>query len=687
MPFSFLVPAFLAAMAALAIPIVMHLRQRDKQRPLRFPSLMFLRRIAIETSHRRRVTDWPLLLLRALAVVLAVLAFARPVIQKRGSAVASAGNRVVVLALDRSMSMSHAEVWPAAMDSARAVIRDLSAGDRVAVIAFDDDAVVMQPLTADHATALAALGTIEVGSRGTRFAAALRAARQQLAAANLHSAEVVVVSDLQRSGTGGLSDLALPPGIAVRGIVVAPTSLANSAISGMTVERLGGGAAGRIAVTAEVTSRALPEMRRATASLMVNNRPAGSRQVELPANGVRSVAFDPVALPPGEARVTVSLDPDLLVADDHFNAVVPAEATQKILVVAPADLSAASTLFAERALEIGTDPSFRLERRNAAALDAKTLASAALVLFLDAAPPTSDAFTAWIRSGHGAIVVAGPRMAASRTVMPLLPATMAGEVDRLADRGGTLGDIAMEHPIFTPFRGGGSGVLLGARFIRYARMTADTGSEVLARFDDGAPALIERRLDAGRILLSAIPLDTRGGDFPLQPAYLPFIRRLALHTAGYEPQPLWRTTGEGWRPALSVSELVIATPDGALVRPDTNGVRGAISLDAGGFYQAYQARAAGEPVASVAANPPPRESDLTASPASELLLGVREDASELTATELLPLAEVEQRQRLWRFLLLIVLVALVAESWLGSQGWRGRASATRSELSSTGMAT
>jgi hypothetical protein len=673
MPLGFLVPAFLAGLAALAIPLLLHLRQRDRSQPFRFPSLMFLRRIPIETAHRRRVTDLPLLLLRALAVLLAVLAFARPVVQRVGAAIAPAGERVVIVALDRSMSMGHSAVWPAAMDSARAVIAGLAAGDRIGVIAFDDDAVIMQPITTDHAAALAALGTIRPGARGTRFAAALRAARQQLQAGNLATAEVVVVSDLQRSGIGGIADLALPRGITVRGVSVAAASSANRAVSGIAVARLGGGAAGRIAVTAELRGRALGSAQSARATLMVNNREAGSREVEVPADGMVSAAFDPVALPPGEARVTVTLTPDALAADDRFRAVVPAEASQLVLLVSPGDMSGETTLFLERALAIGTDPAFRVERRSAASLDAASLARAAVVLLIDVAPPATPVFRTWIESGHGAVVVAGPRLGASRVGVSAMPARGDGEVDRLADRGGTLGDVSLEHPVFVPFRAGGSAALSSARFIRYARLVADSGAQVLARFDDGLPALVEGRIGTGRLLVSAIPLDARGGDFPLQPAYLPFVRRLALHAAGYQPQPLWRTAGEGWRPAAAVRDLVIATPSEVLVRPDSGGTQGAATLDELGFYQAYQERAVGEPVSVVAVNPPTRESDLTPSPASELLVGIAPELTAAPATEILPADEAEQRQRLWRILLLLVLAVLVGESVLGSSGWRGRA--------------
>ena len=41
-PFAFLVPAFLAGLAAIAIPVLVHLRHRERKEPVRFPSLMFL---------------------------------------------------------------------------------------------------------------------------------------------------------------------------------------------------------------------------------------------------------------------------------------------------------------------------------------------------------------------------------------------------------------------------------------------------------------------------------------------------------------------------------------------------------------------------------------------------------------------------------------------------------------------
>src|SRR3954463_6667346 len=123
---NFLFPAFLVGLAALAVPVVLHLRHREKDKPQIFPSLMFLEQLPIRTAQRRRITDWPLLLLRALAITLLVLAFARPLWSRPRVVAALAGERTVIVLLDRSMSMGHRGVWPAAVDSARRVISALA---------------------------------------------------------------------------------------------------------------------------------------------------------------------------------------------------------------------------------------------------------------------------------------------------------------------------------------------------------------------------------------------------------------------------------------------------------------------------------------------------------------------------------------------------------------------------------
>jgi hypothetical protein len=675
MGLGFLVPAFLAGLAALLVPLLIHLRQREWERPRRFPSLMFLRRIPIRTARRRRITDWLLLLLRAGVFALLVAAFARPFFRRTTSVATAAPARAVALLLDRSLSMGHRDVWPAALDSARRIIAALRPEDRAGLIFFDEESEVAQPLTTDRAAVLAAIAAAKPSARGTRYAAALRAARQLLSTAQGAPGQILIITDLQRSGLSGLAGLELPADAEVRAVLVQPPSRANTALVGADVQRVPSGARSQLLVAARLMSRELGGPRRARLSLTLNGRAAGSREVTLPADGVVTAAFDPVPLAAGRARAELALAPDALSADDDFRFVVPAEQALRVLLVAPPGARADETLFLERALSIGREPKLALERRSS--LDPRTLRGAAVVLLLDTPVPTGAvgaALDQWVREGGGLLVAAGQRLAARSAGGALLPGLLKGSIERLSDHGGAFGEVSLDHPIFAPFREGGGAALGAARFLRYPRVEPVAGAEVLARFDDGAAALVEQAQGAGRTLLLAVPLDGLTGDFPLQPAYLPFLRRLAVYAAGHQAAPLWRTTGETGIVPSGLRDPVIATPGGELLRPASDSGPCTMVLTEAGFYQMYGGRAAGEPVEIVAANPPAGESDLTPADPRELLLGVRRSDS-ASASALAPPAPAERegRQRVWRILLVLAAVLLVAETIVANRGWRGTA--------------
>lgn len=668
MGLAFLVPLFLAGIAAVAVPVFLHLRHRESQQPVRFPSLMFLERLPFRTTRRQRISDWPLLLLRAGAVALLAAAFARPFLGDAATVATGDRSRAVVLLLDRSLSMSHRDVWPRALDSARGIVAQLATGDRVAVVVFDDEAAVLQPLTEDRIAALAAIANTRPTSRGTRFAAALRTARQVLVGAPEATGEIVVVTDLQRTGVAGLAGLELPADLTVRAVAVGTERRANTAISGVEVQRRAAGARSTLAVQARVVTRELTASRRARVTLLLNGRAAGERDVTLPASGAIAVAFDPVTPPAGRLRGTVIIENDALAGDDTLHFTAPADDDLRVLLWTPPDARADETLFLQRALAVGRNPVLRLNR--VATLGAAALARGRVAIAWDAVPPDAPWLGQWVREGGGLIVVAGRRIAGRGDAGALMPAATRGFADRLVDRGGFLANVELDHPLFNPFREAPA-ALGAARFLRYPRLEPRTGGEVLARFDDGLPAVVERREGLGRVILVAAPLDAQAGDFPLQPAYLPFVRRLVLYGAGHEASPLWQATGDYWLLPRRAQDPVVAAPDGAILRPGADSGRVAVALSAAGFYALYVGRVGGDPVDVVAANPPPGESDLTPVDPRELLLGVRQsDSTAAPAAGPRTAAAAERAQGLWRLLLGVVAVVLLLETFVANRGWR-----------------
>jgi hypothetical protein len=74
-----LLPAALAALAALLLPLLIHLARRSEQRPTDFAALRWLRQKP-KPRHRIRFDEWPLLILRLLLLALLAVWLARPVL-------------------------------------------------------------------------------------------------------------------------------------------------------------------------------------------------------------------------------------------------------------------------------------------------------------------------------------------------------------------------------------------------------------------------------------------------------------------------------------------------------------------------------------------------------------------------------------------------------------------------------
>lgn len=696
----FLLPAFLAAMAALAVPIVLHLRHRDKDRPQKFPSLMFLEQLPIRTAQRRRVTDLPLLLLRALALALIVLAFARPVFTKKEELSKTKRARAVVVLLDRSMSMGYKDVWKTAVDSAKTVINGIGTGDRVSVVLFDEEAEIVQALTNDKAAALATLANAKPGSRGTHFAAALRAAREALVAAPEASDEVVVITDLQRGGVAGLAGLELPKALTVRTIGVGAKERGNSAVANVEIRRIVEPTRTMLGVQARVSARELTAERKAKVTLTLNGRASGTREVTIPVSGDVPVSFEPVLLPAGRVSGAVTIDNDALTFDDTLHFALAGDDGVKLLMVVPGDALRDETLFFERALAVGQSPAISIEQVRGDQLEGPKLQNAALVVLWDSPTPTGRAGVAladWVKRGGGMAVVAGRRLAArgnagtasalktgDSTSVPaatgLVPARFVGSSDRLTDRGGTLGDVRLDHPLFSPFRDAAA-ALSAVRFLRYPRMEATAGAEVIARFDDGQPAVIDRREGTGKVVVVGMPLDAQSGDFPLQPAYLPMLKRLVLYTSGRDAPRLWRTTGQSWLLPASLKEPAVTIPDGSIVRPPRDTVGSTVALNAAGVYAVYDGKVQGEPIDRLAVNAPATESDLTPVDPREMLIGVRQTSDTTASASDQPTrTETESRQRFWRLLLIAAALLLFTETVFANRGWRGTATRMKAVL-------
>lgn len=658
---SFLAPLFLAGLAALAVPIILHLVQKEKKDPVTFPSLMFLSKVPYKTTRRRRLRDLLLLALRAAAIVLVVGAFARPFLDRDGAAALDPGAaREVVVLLDRSYSMAYGNRWDRAVNAAGEVVDGLRSGDVASLILYDAAAAAPVRSSADPAEMRAALTAARPGDGATRYAPALKLARTVLETSQKPRREVVIIGDFQRAGWQDEPGLRLPPGTEVSAVPITDDEVNNAAVAGVQLRREPVGDRERVTINARVVARG--DAGTIPVVLELDGREAQRRDADV-SSGAATVTFAPITAAATPQRVVVRVAGDALANDDAFRFVLsPGQAVRVLVANAPG----ASSLYIERALDVGEAPPFRVETIPSSALTASAIEDRDVIIVNGTAPAASDALRTFLENGGGLVLAAGERSTGDGSIGPI----WGQVVDRGA--GGGIGWLDGAHPVFELFRGPRSGDPASARFFRYRPLQPADGDRVLARFDDGAAALVERRVGEGRVLSWASSLDSYWSDFPLQPVFLPWLHRMVLHAAAWEEQPGWSIVGDvvqgvGSRES-AVEGLIATSPSGRRVEIPSSGL---IQVDEAGFWVVR----VGEEERPVAVNVDLAESELTAlDPATVVAAAEPQSGSAESLAEAQTVApeERERRQSLWWWLLLAAFALFAAETALANRTGRTR---------------
>ena len=672
---NFLAPLFFVALAGLAIPVLLHLTQREKKQIVRFPSLMFVRRIPYQSVRRRKIHNWLLLFIRLTALALIIFAFARPLISSSDSTPPpGAGAREVVVLLDTSYSMGYGDRWERARAAAHQEIARLNASDRGSVVLFSSGAEIALRATPEKDRLSAAVAVAKPGSGATRYAPALKVAGSILAESTLPRREVVLISDFQRGGWRGEEGARLPQGATVTPVPVqGPADRPNVSVTAVSLSRSSFSNQERVTVTAGLVNRSEQPVNGSTATLEVAGLPVATQPVRIEPGGTASVTFDPFTLSSRNQRGTVRIGDDALNADNALNFVISPEEPVRVTVVDRG--SAGAGLYLTRALAVGEAPRFEVLQRQMDALSDDDLRRSAVVLLNDV--PVNQALARrlarYVEQGGGLFVAAGQRASWPQDV-DTLPGPIGAPVDRTRGDAARVGALQFAHPIFEPFRAPRSGDFSATRVYGYRNVVPVESAQVLARFDAGAPAVLERRVGTGRVVLWASTLDRTWNDLPISPVYLPFVHRSVRHLAAYsEPRP-WLNVGQVLDPALvtaargQTAPRIVVTPSGRRLPLEDEGAE-VMELTEQGFYEVRGAD--NQPVTVLAANVDAAEADLTPMDPKEIVAAAVGTATGAEGgggpgVPLTPEAQ-EKNQRLWWYLLVAGILLLGADTLLSNR--------------------
>lgn len=206
---TFVSAAFLLAAAAGAIPVVLHMINRQQAKKLPFSTLRFLRISAEKTRRRKRIHDVLLMLLRMAVLILIAVGLAEPTITTLGSFWGSGASAVAIL-VDNSASMGVVDRgrprFETARRAAREILNELADGDQIALMLTGGPELAEQGrLQRTQDKILQMLDQAEVSYERADLAMKLQEARNLLARTDAQHKQIFVLTDMQQLSWEGLS--------------------------------------------------------------------------------------------------------------------------------------------------------------------------------------------------------------------------------------------------------------------------------------------------------------------------------------------------------------------------------------------------------------------------------------------------------------------------------------------------
>ena len=689
----FLNAAFLIGLVAAAVPVIIHLLNRRRVKRVKFSSLEFLEEVNRQRMRRINLRRILILILRTLAILALVFAFARPTLRS-GLLFAGSVPKNVVVCLDASYSMGLAEetgtVFDAARRTARAIVDEAGSNDAVNLVVFAKRAEpALERGTRNKSVVKAAVDRAVLSHETTSIRSAIDRALTLIHDSDVDGGEIYVVSDFRASEDSALvNDATIPENVRLYFVPAAKGEADNVSIDRIGVPRklLRPGEVVRVAVTATNHSR------RASASVPLEIMLDGDRKaeqvVELAPQASQTVTFPLAVGKAGRYRGRVAKNRDRLPADDDRFFLVEVSNSIPVTVLAgrrrvTSSGGAAGTpgvFYVEKALNPrgAGEGEFTVRSIDEKDLTANALPAGGVVVWVDPQamePRRMVLLERHVRRGGGLLVFLGSVSAALRDD-PAFRALVGarGFADKSTDSRAAFTSFEKSHPVFSLFTGDELSLLSRAKVRTYVAARGVAPDSVLAYVGGGDPALWETARGAGRVMVIAPGVDLASGDLALSPMFLPLVHTSVSYLAGSSDatggeehlvgKPISfevSTTG------LDESQLAIRDPEGASLKPAVGERTGGDVVASyerplqPGFYRLYRDTTR---VAETAVNVDTRESNLSASslpdkrPRGVSVVQTGESFRD-------DLREAREGREIYAMFVLFAIAALAAESVLG----------------------
>jgi len=669
----FLAPWFFAGMAALGVPIFIHLLRKHVTTPRLVSSLMFFERGMQSSMRHQRLRYLLLFALRSALLLMVVLAFANPFVRR---AAIATNEPLLLIVVDDSFSMRAGTRFEDAKQQALALLSAKPHSQRAQVIAVGGQPEVLTQPTLDEAQLRSAIESIQQEDGHANLGELGRSIRSITEKAQV-PIDLHLFSDMQRTAMpANFADMVMPTNVKlVLHDVVKGSASPNWAVESVSapVELADPKDTKRSRVQAVIAGFATPQAEK-TVSLVVNGKAIATHKVNVPANGRASVDFAPLDVGYGFNRCEVRLEGgDSLPADDTSIFVTQRSDPERVLFVHAANDTRSPVYFGS-ALGAVRQSSFVLQSVTSEQTTDLDPSRFSFVILSDTIglPSIFEHTLAQYISRGGSVLITLGTNAGRHLHIPIWGSDVK-DVHQYSRAGAaaTVATVDFTHPALEQEQPGrDEGGWAETKFF-YAAAVDPGQVRVLARLNDGTPLLLDKQMGEGHVLLFTSGFENLTNDLPLHPVFVAFVDKAARYLSGREQLSGSRLV-DSFVHLRSTTKSVGEAANVEVIDPQG---RRPLSLGEARTAQIFQLRHAGfyqirfanGHDAVIAVNPDRRESDLQPI-APDVLQLWSGNSSGNAPVQAAVVDDVKYRSTsLWWYVMLLALVVALAETALASR--------------------
>lgn len=672
---NFLFPTFLIGLAAIAIPIIIHLFNFRKYKKVYFTNVQFLKELKQESDSKSKLKEWLILAMRILAIACLVFAFAQPFIPGKTKAVQ--GEKAISIYIDNSFSMESTNKKGTLLENAKEyateIVNTFNASDKFQLITNDFEGKHQRFVSKEEF--IEQLNDVKISSATKGLNDVIKRQQDFLQNSSSKNKRIFLLSDFQKN-TSGFNKTDIDTSMVVSCIPIASSEVSNVYIDSVWFETPVQQFGTQQIIHATVINKSVKDIENGTLKLFINNTQVSLNSFNVSAGGKKDVSISFTVKVKGINKGALKIEDYPITYDDNFYFSFNAQTTINALVINGKETKTSGNF---KSL-MQNDSLFLYQENNESNIDYSIFSKTNIIVLNELSSLTSGLTSELQKfvSNGGSLVIFPNKKADLESYNTAFQNLQLPQITKLDTVNTKTQSINFEQGLYEGvFDKIDQRMDLPKVFEHFEfTKTTNSNSQSLVLLQNGQFLISLNPLDNGKVYLFSIPSDENSSNLLKHALFVPTLIKMSI--LSLKPSPIYYKTAVNEAIALNTNsnfsdkplhvikddKKIDIIPEHRLINNITT-IFTQNQITEAGYYEVFENE---HSIKDLAFNFDRKESDMNFMTTDDLQKQIDEKGlknmsiiqpNEKTLTN--ALQEVNDGKKLWKLFLILALIFLAAE--------------------------